>query len=125
MTQQQLEIAAQYDINYWFILHKDLCPSCGIVLKDMHPMANLYPHFTGACKLRPCATCEEEPAKIGCDLCITCDAIKTSMAWYFKPEEPQNKPGMFDTWQSTVGYMAFIAAIATVLILIAVRHWKP
>jgi hypothetical protein len=31
-------------------LHRDLCPNCGWVLKDLAPEANLYPHWTGACK---------------------------------------------------------------------------
>jgi predicted methyltransferase len=38
------------DINEWYRVHRDLCPNCGWVLKDLHPMANLYPHWTGACK---------------------------------------------------------------------------
>lgn len=46
---QDREIAA-FDINAWYRLHRDLCPNCGWVLKDMNPMANLYPHWTGACK---------------------------------------------------------------------------
>jgi hypothetical protein len=42
--------AAGFDINYWYGLNKDKCPNCGWVLKDLHPAANLYPHWTGACK---------------------------------------------------------------------------
>ena len=38
----------QFDIRYWFAAN-DKCPNCGIVLQDMHPMQNLYPHWTGQC----------------------------------------------------------------------------
>jgi len=41
----------QLDINYWFAAHEK-CPNCGVVLRDMHPMANLYPHWTGVCAAR-------------------------------------------------------------------------
>lgn len=44
------EQMAPFDIYAWYRVHKDLCPNCGWVLKDMHPMQNLYPHWTGACK---------------------------------------------------------------------------
>ena len=27
------------------------CPTCGVVLTDLHPEANLYPHWTGVCKV--------------------------------------------------------------------------
>jgi len=40
---------AELDIRYWFAAHEK-CPNCGVVLRDMHPMANLYPHWTGACR---------------------------------------------------------------------------
>jgi hypothetical protein len=41
---------AMADISHFYRVYQDLCPSCGWVLKDLHPAANLYPHFTGACK---------------------------------------------------------------------------
>jgi len=28
----------------------ETCPTCGIDLHSMHPMANLMPHFTKECK---------------------------------------------------------------------------
>ena len=37
----------QSDIRYWFAAN-ETCPNCGIVLRDMHPLYNLYPHWTGA-----------------------------------------------------------------------------
>ncbi len=40
---------AAMDIRYWYRLH-EVCPHCGAEFKGMPPEANIYPHFTGACK---------------------------------------------------------------------------
>jgi hypothetical protein len=57
------------DIRVWFANH-ETCPNCGIVLREMFPMANLYPHWTGACKReqetpQPWAALEAERRKAG------------------------------------------------------------
>jgi hypothetical protein len=49
ITERDRQMAAM-DISYWYMLHKELCPNCGWVLKDLHPAANLMPHWTGKCK---------------------------------------------------------------------------
>jgi len=36
------------DIRAW-ATYNAKCPNCGADLQGMHPMANLYPHWTGAC----------------------------------------------------------------------------
>ena len=40
---------AKYDITY-FMAAYEACPTCGWKFKDMHPLQNLYPHWTGTCK---------------------------------------------------------------------------
>lgn len=50
MTPEELEKAAEVDIRYWYILHKDDCPTCHAKLGELHPMANLALHFKGTCK---------------------------------------------------------------------------
>lgn len=39
-----------YDLAYWYRFHGDCCTGCGENLHLPHPLANLYPHFTGACR---------------------------------------------------------------------------
>lgn len=37
------------DIRFWYAAVHDVgCPNCGVDF-PLHPEANLYPHFTGAC----------------------------------------------------------------------------
>lgn len=50
LTPLQLEQAAGFDLNYWYAFYNGICPNCGLDLKTCHPMYNLYPHFTAACK---------------------------------------------------------------------------
>jgi hypothetical protein len=49
MTQKQIEQAAQVDIRYFMVAYKE-CPTCGRKFEDMHPMENLYPHWTRTCR---------------------------------------------------------------------------
>jgi len=48
-TEQQLKEASRVDISY-FRAYYSACPHCGINFDEMHPLMNLYPHFTGECE---------------------------------------------------------------------------
>jgi hypothetical protein len=50
VTDEQLALAAPYDIRYWYFYHDGKCPNCGLDLKSMHPLYSLYPHWAGGCK---------------------------------------------------------------------------
>ena len=50
-TREQLKQAAEIDLNYFTMAYK-ACPTCGRGFDKMHPMENLYPHWTGACAAR-------------------------------------------------------------------------
>ena len=39
-----------HDLTYWYQFHGDCCTGCGGNLHLIHPLVNLYPHFTGACR---------------------------------------------------------------------------
>ena len=43
------EICGQ-SMTYWYQHHGDCCTGCGRNLHLLHPLTNLYPHFTGACR---------------------------------------------------------------------------
>lgn len=39
------------DLGLWYEWYAETgCPNCGINMRKLHPEANLFPHFTGACK---------------------------------------------------------------------------
>jgi hypothetical protein len=38
------------DINYWYRANGGKCPNCGTILRDLPPEANLYPHWSAACR---------------------------------------------------------------------------
>jgi hypothetical protein len=40
----------QTDIRMWCVYNDMQCPNCGKNLRELHPLANIYPHWTGACK---------------------------------------------------------------------------
>ncbi len=48
VSRTQDAILQSIDIGYWY-MHNPTCPHCGVNLREMHPAANLYPHFTGYC----------------------------------------------------------------------------
>ena len=39
-----------HNLTYWYRFHGDCCMGCGENLHLLHPLTNLYPHFTGACR---------------------------------------------------------------------------
>ena len=39
-----------WDVQSFYEKHADKCPNCGVDLKSLHPQADLYVHYTGACK---------------------------------------------------------------------------
>ena len=50
MNREQLAQAAPHDIRLWYTYHDGKCPNCGLDLKAMHPLYNLYPHWANECR---------------------------------------------------------------------------
>lgn len=46
----KIGIEEAHNLTLWYAVVHDIgCPNCGVDFRDMHPEANLYPHFTGGC----------------------------------------------------------------------------
>ena len=46
--EEECLLRAPFDVSAWYYI-TDVCPNCGEILHEMHPEANLYPHWTGGC----------------------------------------------------------------------------
>jgi len=41
---------AVQDIRLWYTYHDGKCPNCGVDMKSLSPLANIYPHWANQCR---------------------------------------------------------------------------
>ena len=51
------------DVNVWYSRHRRKCPTCGIDLTTLNPMANIVPHWEGTCSASPPAASEPQASE--------------------------------------------------------------